>query len=526
MIENLKSFHNRCNATKDPLRPNYCKSDKLFAQRLMFPCWNCHVLDIYIFIPVYIIGKLEELFKDDDNVINQKRTKKRHFTVVCEYMVNKHEDEQIPQYHQGEVPIDGNQEKLCDTRVELEPDLDIIVSFQVESQRDVQIQEHIEEEMNHVVEEHEDLQVIKKKDVAYVEKLEKKPKQEATLTEYGSTLSTSFTSTLNDGYNIVRRNTFDKLPPELRSIKRFRKSTNAIVRKTLQIQMDDEDEEEEEEKEEEIKHGNPTEGTENIELKQLESKDSNYPTEQDNDKPSTTKQGSKKKRTERIYINDRAKNKQVRRRWPNNYIRTTKYRWWSFIPQNLFEQFRRIHNIYFLLTIIVQTIPEVSPTIPTSSILPFCIIIILTALKDLYEDLLRYRADRIANNKPCYVLRDGVLQRIPSKDLEVGDIVRVDRDDALCADVVCLSTAREDGACYIDTAQLDGETSLKTRRSVKSTHHMGNDPLQYKAVRGKLTVEAPSANLDRFNGRLSLHMKNEEKHVNSLDMNNLLLRVS
>jgi magnesium-transporting ATPase (P-type) len=400
---------------------------------------------------------------------------------------------------------------IGETRVEIFTPSDVIVSYQVnvnghETMQESCVQKHLEEEMVQVVDENDDLQVVKKRDVDYLDRMERKPRKNGnaerrgsvstTLTEYGSSITTTFTNTISGGYNIVRRNTLDKLPEELRSVKKLKKSTNAIVRKTLQIQLED-DSDEESEVEEEIE-----------------------------EKPVVVEKPKKQRRTVLVYANNMAKTKAKRRRWPNNYIRTTKYRWWSFIPQNLFEQFRRIHNIYFLITLIIQCIPAVSPVFPTSSILPFCIIIALTALKDLYEDLLRYRADRQANNKPCYVLRDGDLQRISCKDLRVGDIVRVDRDDTLCADIVCLSTSREDGACYIDTAQLDGETSLKTRRSVKTTHHMGNDPLHYKALKAKCVVEAPNANLDRFNGRLTSRTKDDtEKQVSSLDMNNLLLRV-
>ena len=34
---------------------------------------------------------------------------------------------------------------------------------------------------------------------------------------------------------------------------------------------------------------------------------------------------------------------------PNNRINTSKYNWISFVPANLFEQFSKIANIYFLV---------------------------------------------------------------------------------------------------------------------------------------------------------------------------------
>jgi hypothetical protein len=39
----------------------------------------------------------------------------------------------------------------------------------------------------------------------------------------------------------------------------------------------------------------------------------------------------------------------LERNFANNYISTTKYNLLSFLPLNLFEQFRRIANVYFLI---------------------------------------------------------------------------------------------------------------------------------------------------------------------------------
>lgn len=38
----------------------------------------------------------------------------------------------------------------------------------------------------------------------------------------------------------------------------------------------------------------------------------------------------------------------------NNSVRTTKYTLLTFLPKNLFEQFRRIANFYFLISAAIQ----------------------------------------------------------------------------------------------------------------------------------------------------------------------------
>lgn len=45
--------------------------------------------------------------------------------------------------------------------------------------------------------------------------------------------------------------------------------------------------------------------------------------------------------------------------------------------------------------------------------------------------------------------------------IQVGDIVRVAKDETFPADLVLLSSDRADGTCHVTTASLDGETNLK-----------------------------------------------------------------
>lgn len=53
------------------------------------------------------------------------------------------------------------------------------------------------------------------------------------------------------------------------------------------------------------------------------------------------------------------------------------------------------------------------------------------------------------------------------QDIRVGDIVRLACDEVIPADIVILKSSDLSCSCYIDTANLDGESNLKQRESVK-----------------------------------------------------------
>ncbi|XP_060071091.1 phospholipid-transporting ATPase IF-like [Ylistrum balloti] len=151
-------------------------------------------------------------------------------------------------------------------------------------------------------------------------------------------------------------------------------------------------------------------------------------------------------------------------RFPNNRVISSKYTLLNFLPKNLFEQFRRIANFYFLCVGIVQLIID-TPVTPITSIAPLVFVVSVTAIKQGYEDYLRHRADNEVNNRTTQVIRDGEIMEIRSKKIKVGDIVMVEKNQEFPCDLVMLSSCDEEGQCYITTANLDGETNLKLNSS-------------------------------------------------------------
>lgn len=89
-----------------------------------------------------------------------------------------------------------------------------------------------------------------------------------------------------------------------------------------------------------------------------------------------------------------------------NKVRTSRYTPLSWAPMSLFMQFKRSANIYFLW-ISILTLMSFSPKTPAPMIGTFAMVLVFTMLKELYEDIGRWKSDNELNNKFSLVLEKG-----------------------------------------------------------------------------------------------------------------------
>ncbi|KAI1299680.1 hypothetical protein EDD11_006442 [Mortierella claussenii] len=100
--------------------------------------------------------------------------------------------------------------------------------------------------------------------------------------------------------------------------------------------------------------------------------------------------------------------------YPPNKITTSRYDLFSFIPKNLFEQFRRIANLYFLFVAGLSIAPILGGFAPFLTFLPLIFIITVTAIKDAIEDWKRRKSDEAFNNAPVILLKNWTNTNINS----------------------------------------------------------------------------------------------------------------
>ncbi|XP_061366109.1 phospholipid-transporting ATPase 3-like [Gastrolobium bilobum] len=216
-----------------------------------------------------------------------------------------------------------------------------------------------------------------------------------------------------------------------------------------------------------------------------------------------------------IFGNDRLANLPVR--FKGNSISTTKFNFFTFLPKGLFEQFRRVANLYFLTISILSTTP-ISPVSPITNVIPLSLVLLLSLIKEAFEDWKRFQNDMAINNNMIDILQDQKWVSIPWKKLQVGDIVKVRQDGFFPADLLFLASTNVDGVCYIETANLDGETNLKIRKALEKTWDYLT-PEKASEFKGEIQCEQPNNSLYTFTGNLIF-----QNQTLPLSPNQLLLR--
>ncbi|XP_030081762.1 phospholipid-transporting ATPase ID isoform X7 [Drosophila hydei] len=219
----------------------------------------------------------------------------------------------------------------------------------------------------------------------------------------------------------------------------------------------------------------------------------------------------------RIRANDKDFNSQFK--YHNNYIKTSKYTLLTFLPFNLLEQFQRLANFYFLCLLVLQLIPAISSLTPVTTAIPLIGVLTLTAVKDAYDDIQRHLSDSQVNNRKSKTLRNGKLVEAKWSDVQVGDVIRLDNNQFVAADIMLLTTSEPNGLCFIETAELDGETNLKAKQCLIETTELGEQHDLLWSFNGEIICERPNNLLNKFEG--TLMWKNQRF---ALDNDKILLR--
>ncbi|ROT38983.1 phospholipid-translocating P-type ATPase [Sodiomyces alkalinus F11] len=227
----------------------------------------------------------------------------------------------------------------------------------------------------------------------------------------------------------------------------------------------------------------------------------------------------------------------TRKPYTDNFIRSSRYTVWDFLPKQLIFQFSKLGNAYFLAISIMQLTPGLSTTGEWTTFAPLMAFVALSMAKEGYDDYRRYRLDKADNRSEVQVLGEDLnaLRRAKKKvakatkegsemamddlgdgghegewstilwqDVKVGDIVRLRRDENVPADIVVLHASNPNSVTYIETMALDGETNLKAKRASPALAAQCSTLAGLKACEAVVVSEDPNVDLYRYDGRVTV----------------------
>lgn len=158
-----------------------------------------------------------------------------------------------------------------------------------------------------------------------------------------------------------------------------------------------------------------------------------------------------------------------------------------------------------------------SPKKPASMIGTFAMVLFFTMLKEAYEDYQRAMSDKEMNSRRTKILdpRSGEVRSHRWLDIKVGDIVKVEKDEEVPADLLLIHASKD--VVFVSTMNLDGETNLKDRELCVTTLNEKRLP----QFNGTIMCDEANASLDNWEGNLT---SPELSKIRACNIKNLLLR--
>uniref|UniRef100_A0A8C5J0F5 Phospholipid-transporting ATPase n=1 Tax=Junco hyemalis TaxID=40217 RepID=A0A8C5J0F5_JUNHY len=159
-------------------------------------------------------------------------------------------------------------------------------------------------------------------------------------------------------------------------------------------------------------------------------------------------------------------------RYPRNVINNQKYNFFTFLPGVLFNQFKYFFNLYFLLLACSQFVVEMRLGALYTYWVPLGFVLAVTVIREAAEELRCYMRDKEVNSQIYSKLTARGTVKVKSSNIQVGDLIIVEKNQRVPADMIFLRTSEKNGSCFLRTDQLDGETDWKLRLPVTCTQRL------------------------------------------------------
>lgn len=199
-----------------------------------------------------------------------------------------------------------------------------------------------------------------------------------------------------------------------------------------------------------------------------------------------------------------------------NHVSTCKYTWYNFIFKFLIEQYQRPNNIFFLTVLLCNSIPGLAIVGFGTLITPIIFILVISAIREIIEDIGRSKSDKISNSKIYTLVRQGEVLSLPASKISQGDLVLIRDGDEVPADCLLMISSSPTKTAMVNTASLDGESNLKPRNVIFTqfdSYDKEADLLAFlRTLWGRITAYPPNSNLTLFTGKVSYHWSPHGSH--------------
>lgn len=131
----------------------------------------------------------------------------------------------------------------------------------------------------------------------------------------------------------------------------------------------------------------------------------------------------------------------------------------------------------------------------------FLMVLMFTMIKEAYEDYQRYKQDKEVNRKKAKVFSKQQKKFVFEKweNIRAGDVLKLEKDTEVPADVLQIFSTNISGLVFVDTMNLDGETNLKEKMSLKENFDEKDIPI----FQGEIQCDSPNEHLDFWEGNIN-----------------------
>lgn len=140
---------------------------------------------------------------------------------------------------------------------------------------------------------------------------------------------------------------------------------------------------------------------------------------------------------------------------------------------------------------------------------PLSFVLLVSVVREAVDDFLRFKRDKAVNSQVYQKLTINGPTVIPSSKIKVSDLIVVDKDQRVPADMILLKTTEKNGSCFVRTDQLDGETDWKLRLAISKTQLIETND-EFFDIDATISAEAPGKDIHSFRGKFITYTDNSE----------------